>query len=117
MRQGPHPRLGLTRQESSHSAEASTGIRILPGVEPLLRALASERRAVVALVTGNLEPIAWLKMSALGLRPHFSSPEVGGFGSDHTERGELVRLAAERAAVTCAAPQTPCCDVLDSGAV
>lgn len=36
----------------------------------------------VGLVTGNLEPIAWGKMQALGLLEAFSEPHFGGFGSD-----------------------------------
>ncbi len=37
----------------------------------------------VGLVTGNLEPIAWGKMQALGLLEAFSEPHFGGFGSDY----------------------------------
>ena len=33
-----------------------------------------------AQVTGNLEPIGWAKMEALGLKRHFSKPLVGGCG-------------------------------------
>ena len=29
-------------------------------------------------VTGNLEPIAWMKMEAMSLLPHFSVPRIGG---------------------------------------
>jgi hypothetical protein len=57
------------------------------------------------LVTGNLEPIGWAKMEALGISHLFTAPLFGGFGSDfcsgNTEemwrdRAELVRVAAER---------------------
>jgi hypothetical protein len=37
--------------------------------------------ARAAQVTGNLEPIGWAKMEALGLKRHFSKPLVGGCGS------------------------------------
>lgn len=59
------------------------------------------------LVTGNLEPIGWGKMSALGILPDFSQPLFGGFGSDFCsgntaetwkDRAELVRIANKRAA-------------------
>ncbi len=61
---------------------------------------------LTCLVTGNLEPIGWGKMRALGLLPYFSEPRFGGFGSDHCsgntleswrDREELVRIAAARA--------------------
>ena len=37
---------------------------------------------VTCLVTGNLQPIGWGKMAALGLKDLFSQPPFGGFGSD-----------------------------------
>lgn len=61
---------------------------------------------VTCLVTGNLQPIGWGKMAALGLKDLFSQPPFGGFGSDHCsgntkdswrDRAELVRIAAKRA--------------------
>lgn len=62
---------------------------------------------MTCLVTGNLEPIGWGKMQALGLSDLFSTPHFGGFGSDfcsgNTEetwrdRAEFIRLAAMKAA-------------------
>ena len=72
---------------------------MLPGVEALLAALAARANCVTGLVrgagaarascgaltafaqvTGNLEPIGWAKMEALGLKRHFSKPLVGGCG-------------------------------------
>lgn len=37
---------------------------------------------LTCLVTGNLEPIGWAKMQALGLKQLFSEPHFGGFGSE-----------------------------------
>jgi phosphoglycolate phosphatase len=51
-----------------------------------------------ALVTGNLEPIARLKLRRAGLGEWFSKGP-GGFGSDHEDRSELPALARRRAAV------------------
>ncbi|XP_021747870.1 uncharacterized protein LOC110713729 [Chenopodium quinoa] len=48
-------------------------------------------------VTGNLEEVAWMKMEGLGIEKYFSVPHIGGFGSDHIDRGHLVKIAAERA--------------------
>jgi phosphoglycolate phosphatase-like HAD superfamily hydrolase len=50
----------------------------------------------LALVTGNLEPIARRKLSRRGLGDAFPFGQ-GGFGSDAEDRAELVRLARERA--------------------
>uniref|UniRef100_A0A803M6W5 Uncharacterized protein n=1 Tax=Chenopodium quinoa TaxID=63459 RepID=A0A803M6W5_CHEQI len=48
-------------------------------------------------VTGNLEETAWMKLDALGIKKYFSVPHFGGFGSDHMDRGHLIKIAAERA--------------------
>ena len=37
-----------------------------------------------------------MKMRRLGLEPHFSRPGFGGFGSDHTDRGQLIKVAVQR---------------------
>lgn len=78
--------------------EAGEGLSVLQGVEVLMKNLQNRSHVASGLVTGNLEDIAWLKMQALGLKPYFSTPHFGGFGSDHIERGELVKIAARRAA-------------------
>jgi phosphoglycolate phosphatase-like HAD superfamily hydrolase len=51
---------------------------------------------VLALLTGNLEPIARHKMSLAGLGGFFAEGQ-GGFGSDAEARPELVPLARSRA--------------------
>ena len=38
---------------------------------------------IVALVTGNVKEMAWIKMAGLGLLPFFSVPRFGGFGSEY----------------------------------
>ena len=50
----------------------------------------------LALVTGNLEPIARRKLERRGLGGWFPS-DRGGFGSDGEARADLVRIARERA--------------------
>ncbi|GAQ85910.1 hypothetical protein KFL_002600180 [Klebsormidium nitens] len=80
-----------------HPEEVSLGLEILPGVAALLQELHSRKTVLIGLVTGNLEEIAWMKMMALGIYPFFSTPQFGGFGSDHIERGELVKVARRRA--------------------
>ncbi|XP_010248799.1 PREDICTED: uncharacterized protein LOC104591596 [Nelumbo nucifera] len=80
-----------------HSKEVG-GLQVLPGVESLLQALSSKQNVAIGLVTGNLEEIAWLKMEGLGIKKYFTVPNFGGFGSDHIDRGHLVKIAADRAA-------------------
>ncbi|KAF5083380.1 Pyrophosphatase PpaX [anaerobic digester metagenome] len=46
------------------------------------------------LVTGNMEPIAWLKLGKVGLREYF---KFGGFGNEAAQRNVVVKLALQRA--------------------
>jgi phosphoglycolate phosphatase-like HAD superfamily hydrolase len=71
----------------------SENISVLKGVEGLLPEL-QQRNALLGLVTGNLEPIAWEKLGKVGIDHYF---KVGGFGSDAINRTELVRIAIRRA--------------------
>ena len=62
---------------------------------------------ITCLVTGNLEPIGWAKMDALGIKHLFTEPYFGGFGSDYCnpdnseqswkDRAELVKISAQKA--------------------
>ena len=67
--------------------------RTLPGVLPLLEALAERDGTFVGLLTGNLEGGARVKLQPFGLNPFFPG---GGFGSDHAERREVARIAREK---------------------
>lgn len=91
-----------------HKERAAIGLEVLPGVETLLKRLQQLDHVYVGLCTGNLEPIAWSKMEALGLKDMFTTPNFGGFGSDYCsgtsdpkqsykDRAELVKIAAQRA--------------------
>ena len=64
-------------------------------------ALGRMRRAggALALLTGNLEPIARAKMARAGLASWFAEGE-GAFGSDHERRDALVPIALARAAAS-----------------
>lgn len=76
----------------------------------------AERGATLGLVTGNIERIAWRKLSAAGLAgrfllPHASSasewpvaPWIGGFGDQGEDRATLPPLALARAALVMDAP-------------
>jgi phosphoglycolate phosphatase-like HAD superfamily hydrolase len=69
-------------------------LRVLPGVPDLLATLQA-RGIVQSLLTGNLEPIAHLKLACAGL-DHFVDFSLGAFGSDHRERTSLVPITRER---------------------
>ena len=72
-----------------------TGRRgLMPGVEALLQQLAAEDDIYCALLTGNYEPAAHVKLSHFGVGHHFS---WGAFGEDSPDRSELARLARGRA--------------------
>jgi phosphoglycolate phosphatase len=69
---------------------------VAPGVTEVLQALAARDGTRLALLTGNLEPIARLKIARAGLARYFE-PGQGGFGSDHEDRTELPAIARRRA--------------------
>ena len=71
----------------------SEDIKILDGVADLLNTL-EQNTFLLGLVTGNLEKIARAKLEKIGLSHFF---KFGGYGSDHTRRAELVRIAVKRA--------------------
>lgn len=70
---------------------------VAPGVRELLEDLAARDDVVLALVTGNLEPIARLKLARAGIGRFFAAGQ-GGFGSDDEDRTRLPAVARERAA-------------------
>jgi phosphoglycolate phosphatase-like HAD superfamily hydrolase len=85
------------RAQSLHAELAGDGEAPLaaPQAHAALEALRA-RGGLLGLVTGNLREIALRKLEIAGLGPLFRGAP-GGFGSDHRERAELVRLARVRA--------------------
>lgn len=75
---------------------ASLVDRVVPGMVAVLDWLSADERARVTLVTGNLQPIARLKLARAGIGHHFASGQ-GGFGSDSEDRLDLPPLARRRA--------------------
>jgi phosphoglycolate phosphatase len=69
---------------------------ILDGVVAALERLV-DAPVVQSLLTGNLKPVARLKLDALDLTRYFDF-DVGAYGSDHHLRANLAPIAAERAA-------------------
>lgn len=75
---------------------ARTRIQALPGVPALLdRVEAEGNSTLLALLTGNVEQGARMKVDAAGLG--FDRFRLGAYGSDHWERRELPAVAVRRA--------------------
>jgi phosphoglycolate phosphatase-like HAD superfamily hydrolase len=81
----------------------SKDYRVLAGVEELLPKLIDDGY-LLGLVTGNLEAAAHIKLHRAQLNRFFS---FGGYGSDSTDRGELTKIALERATLVYGEPVTP----------
>jgi phosphoglycolate phosphatase-like HAD superfamily hydrolase len=70
--------------------------RVAPHVPEVLDQLGKRDDIRHSLVTGNLEPIARMKLRAAGIGHHFATGQ-GGFGSDAEDRAELPGIARARA--------------------
>lgn len=66
---------------------------MFPGVIEFLTEL-QKRHILCGLVTGNLEKIAFYKLSHYNLASYFA---LGGFGSDHWDRSQLLLAAIKKA--------------------
>jgi phosphoglycolate phosphatase-like HAD superfamily hydrolase len=91
--------------------EERAGLRVLPGVAESLAYLAARPGVGLGLATGNVEAGARLKLSAVGLRGHFT---FGGFGSDAEARAELVRVGVTRGRALLGAPVAPAAVIGDT---
>jgi phosphoglycolate phosphatase len=70
--------------------------RVLPGAEAALRACRAEAGVHQSLLTGNVRPLAALKMSVFGLTDHVDL-RIGAYGGDALERVDLPPHAWRRA--------------------
>jgi phosphoglycolate phosphatase-like HAD superfamily hydrolase len=66
-----------------------------PGVREAIAAIDERGDAIQSLLTGNIEPNAHVKLSAFGI-DELLDMEIGGYGSDHGVRAELVGIAREK---------------------
>jgi phosphoglycolate phosphatase len=80
--------------EGLPSCLSRTRGRILPGIQQLLKRLKPQPHIVLALLTGNLQEGARLKLQHYGLWDFF---EFGAFADDHHDRNELGAFARKRA--------------------
>ena len=85
--------LGAYLQRLSEEVKESPGYRVMPGVEALLPRLV-DAGILLGIVSGALEAATHIKLGRADLNRFFC---VGGYGSDSSDRGQLTRLAIERA--------------------
>ncbi|WP_334666627.1 HAD family hydrolase [Streptomyces cyaneofuscatus] len=78
-----------------HAHELRERGHALPGAATALAALAGMEEVVQSVVTGNIRPVAEIKLQVFGLDTHIRFP-FGGYGEDHDDRAELVRTAITR---------------------
>ncbi|MFI5727024.1 HAD family hydrolase [Streptomyces cyaneofuscatus] len=78
-----------------HAHELRERGHALPGAATALAALAGMEGVVQSVVTGNIRPVAEIKLQVFGLDTHIRFP-LGGYGEDHDDRAELVRTAITR---------------------
>jgi phosphoglycolate phosphatase len=69
-------------------------IEAMPGGREVLQKVSEHPRYVSALLTGNIEPAAYLKLELTGLSEFFQLP--GAFGNESFDRRDLPALAAQR---------------------
>ena len=84
----------LTEEARRVTGNGVKFFELLPGVRETLEALAAHPRYESALVTGNIKPMAELKMELVGLDQFFTLP--GAFGDESHNRRDLPARAAER---------------------
>jgi phosphoglycolate phosphatase-like HAD superfamily hydrolase len=84
----------LTEEARRVTGNGEKFFELLPGVRETLEALNAHPRYQSALVTGNIQPMAQLKMELVGLDHFFTLP--GAFGDESHNRRDLPARAAER---------------------
>ena len=74
--------------------EGAHVIEAMPGAHEVLQAVDEHPRYLSALLTGNIEPAAHLKVEVAGLAKFFTLP--GAFGDESFDRRDLPEKAVER---------------------
>jgi phosphoglycolate phosphatase len=86
----------MTCAEYQHRCPDDLSDRLAPGVPEVLDLLSARDDVKLALVTGNLECVARLKLDRAGIGHHFPRGQ-GAYGSDSEDRTDLPALARARA--------------------
>ena len=84
----------LTEEARKITGNGAKFFEVIPGVRETLETLAAHPRYKSALLTGNIKPMAELKMELVGLDQFFTLP--GAFGEESHNRRDLPARAAER---------------------
>ena len=84
----------LTEEARRVTGNGVQFFELLPGVRATLEVLHEHPRYRSALLTGNIKPMAQLKMDLMGLDKFFTLP--GAFGEESHVRRDLPALAADR---------------------
>jgi phosphoglycolate phosphatase-like HAD superfamily hydrolase len=82
--------------EYAHRCPQDLSDHVAPGVAEVLEKLAARADVRLALLTGNLECVARLKVDRAGLGSYFPHGQ-GAFGSDSEDRSDLPEIARTRA--------------------
>jgi phosphoglycolate phosphatase-like HAD superfamily hydrolase len=77
-----------------HRDDLTTDLRVLPGVREVMSRL-HDLGICQSLLTGNLEPIARVKLACVGL-DRYVDFELGAYGSDNPDRTCLVPVSRQR---------------------
>jgi phosphoglycolate phosphatase len=85
----------LARRVFAMDGSAHQGVRALPGAVAAIAALAAAG-ARQSVLTGNIRPLAALKLGLAGLGEHLDL-DVGAYGDVHEIRAELVPVARQGA--------------------
>lgn len=85
----------LARQSAAGDCVALPGVRAMPGAAAAIAALAGPG-ARQSVLTGNVRPLAELKLGLAGLGEHLDL-DVGAYGDVHEVRAELVAVARQAA--------------------
>ncbi|GAA1500923.1 haloacid dehalogenase-like hydrolase [Kitasatospora kazusensis] len=83
---------GYTRR----AAELRERGHALPGAAAAIEALSSELGVVQTAATGNVRPVAELKLQVFGLDRHIDF-DIGGYGEDAEVRADMITVALRRA--------------------
>ena len=84
----------LTEEARRVTGNGAKFFELLPGVRETLETLSTHPRYESALLTGNIKPMAQLKMELVGLDHFFTLP--GAFGDESQNRRDLPARAADR---------------------
>lgn len=79
--------------------------RLHAGMQQAVDEARSHGHIALGLGTGNIREGARVKLTRVGIYHRFS---FGGFGSDHEDRTELIRIGAERGAARLGVPLAEC---------